>query len=170
MKVSHSYIYIISILLFLCSDNKIVEKNIETVVISLNKMKKWDCGTASQYHDFNKSYMMLLWLNVNSCIECSMIQHDNYEEFAEIKGLRLTTVISVSKKYEERLKYYLKSLRCNTAIFIDFYSTFANDNNSISKLNPGVYLLDNNNHILIAGDPLINENIETKYDQVLGGI
>lgn len=122
-----------------------------------------ECINSDDYISDAK-YTMLVYVNVDMCMECSMKQVAMYDDFACEHGSDLLTVLSISNENIKHLKYLVRSLHLKHLLAIDSTQVFLRHNTMLDEYATQVFLLDNDNKVIIDGDPFINNDIMKEYD------
>ena len=110
-------------------------------------------------------YTMLVYMNVDMCMECSMKQIPMYESFVQERGFRLFTILNVSKDHIRHLKYLIRSLRAKQTLSIDSTNVFIRQNPMLDEYDTQVFLLDKDHNVVIEGNPFLNDKTMKEYDR-----
>lgn len=110
-------------------------------------------------------YTMLVYMNVDMCMECSMKPIPMYESFVQERGFRLFTILNVSKDHIRHLKYLIRSLRAKQTLSIDSTNVFIRHNPMLDEYDTQVFLLDKGHNVVIEGNPFLNDKTMKEYDR-----
>ncbi len=110
-------------------------------------------------------YTVLVYMNVDMCMECSMKQISMFDSFVQERGFHMLVLLSVSHENTKHLKYLLRSLRTEQTLSIDTTSVFLRQNPMLDEYDTQVFLLDKDNIVLIDGNPFLDDNAMKEYDR-----
>lgn len=140
------------------------DANTQAVKLINIPLDSLECLSSSIKTD-KPNYKMLVYINVDMCMECSMKQIRMYKDFVQERGFQLLVVLSISQDHTKRLKYLLRSVGTEEIFLIDTTNIFQRQNPNLDPYYTQVFLLDKDNNIVIDGDPFQNDNTTKEYDK-----
>ncbi len=106
---------------------------------------------------------ILYYVDASSCSECSLRVLHSYEDQIKKFGLPMIVIIKSSKEQQKRIKYYLKSMKLHSTVFVDTNNIIDTRNECLSSNSVEIYLLNKENLIIAKGNPLFNKSVMRTY-------
>ena len=166
MKMKSKYLIFVSIVLILlsCNDKKTVYQDKIEFPSDVTAFMSGDCVYEESVSPEMK---IVIYADSSGCTGCKL-ELDMWKFYME----------SISQKYNDRVlfKYYLQPRDKDELLFIleneEFnYPVYIDMGNQFGKLNSlhtdEVFLLDKDNHILLAGNPLATTKRKKEYEEVI---
>lgn len=153
-------------LIFLSCHKAVNDKQVSSKTIKLDYQKMIFFDTNCFLPGNGKTFKMLIYRNIDFCLECALQQYEEYEQFAFDNKIPLITLISIQKDDFGKLRYYLQSLHTKYPVVIDTANIFIKDNSKLG-IHSGIFLLDDKDNIIVAGDPITNRSVKNEYSSLL---
>lgn len=174
-SVSTIILLLISFVIVSCSSNKIVKANIEhmkekPVVIEEKSMTWWipDSELYNKY-DSKDKYTLVVYADSAQCSSCFINRMIEWDEILVLENsdkhdVRFLFIIEPKKGESSLLKEKLTESGFKHPVLIDQKSLFQKANPQIPKESIyHTFLLDNNNNIILVGNPLRNYDVRKLF-------
>lgn len=174
------YLVICSLLLFSCkSNNEEIKNNIQQmrsspIIIPYGEMECWTTDSLLKIAPWENAKIKLVhYVDSAKCSTCYLGKIIIFEEFLQLEndyhGLFCNIFIAnPNKKDLFRLKIEHMNNRLPQTVFIDTTHAFLSRNHNIpDETIYHTFLLDENNKIILVGNPIFNENIKKKAKRLI---
>ncbi|MBR5989128.1 MAG: hypothetical protein IK003_06365 [Prevotella sp.] len=181
MKRKLSKLFILSICLLMqsllsCNSRKEkINKQLNELYSSVINIPYSDLDTLvvdTAFLTSKAKYQYLAYVDSSQCTPCYAGHHQEWETILararKLESSITLTIIIESDSLSEEVKYGFKAADFCRSIFIDRKGVFRKKNPSIPESNiMHVMLLDQDNHVVLVGDPVRNDNIEQLLHNML---
>lgn len=124
--------------------------------------------------DFNKhnKMTMVVYSDTSDCSMCYINHLDQWNELLPLekkyKGLRFVFIIEARSNEQKSLLNNLTGCNLNHTIYVDNSYSFRRNNSNIPEDAAfHTFLLDENNKVILVGNPLHNEKIEKLFYKII---
>ena len=152
-----------------------INKQLNELYASIIDIPSSDMDTLvidSAYLSSKAKYQFLAYVDSSQCTPCYAGHHQEWSSVLarawELEPSITLTIIVESDSISEEVKNRFFAADFNRSIFIDRKGMFREKNPTFPESNiMHVMLLDQNNHVVLVGDPVSNDNIESLlYDML----
>lgn len=175
MNFKYCVFLIISVLFLSCKNKNATMEQIarmqsDVVVLPLDSMNNTGVSPCVPRLD---GYKFIVYSDSSDCSSCSLRKLYQWDELSELSkrygdGVQFIFIFSPSKKNQGLFELAIRNVLSSSLIYMDTINIF-------SRLNPHIpgerrfhtFLLDEDNNVLLVGNPLENEKIKELFWQIV---
>ena len=142
-------------------------------MLNIDEMQAVYNGKDTINSAFSDGMKLIVFTDSLSCNVCTLSRmyfwNDLLNEFRYYnEKLKVYFIFSPLSKEQPSVRLSLSTLRFNQVVYLDTLGVFIDDNKHIPQ-HPAThtFLLDENNNVLLVGNPLENEKIEKLFWQIV---
>lgn len=163
-------------LVFSCNRNSIEDemKRMEnmTVNLNLNNMQCWASDTLVIERPWEtKPLKLCVFISEDFCTSCYLKKMFQWEDFIELEkdyNFYIYFIFEPQEGCEENFHKFFYQAELDHPFYLDKKKLFMKENSFIPEQNIfHTFLLDENNHIILIGDILHNEDIEHEFRNII---
>lgn len=156
-----------------CGNRKELEKNVSIIYTTSVSIEPDSMDWIRKDTFFTSDYTILVYVGEKECTQCKIIHLPEWSPFFEdcrkISGSLKTSLIWSSNDDKSEYKNRLQTVDFFNDIYIDTNGYFSKKYPIISEAYYShCLLLDKNHKVILIGNPLKNEKIESLYYKAIG--
>ena len=168
-----------SLLLISCSQGKRIKKQLikmSETPIRIETEGMVACNNADSVNNLeevNSIFKMIVWADSTECSQCYVRHLDIWNSFIKLErenpdGIRYYFILEANPEKLEKTASMIQSMQLKHTIYVDTAQYFRKKNPHIPKdVLFHTFMLNNDNKVVLAGDPTKNKSIQNLFNQIL---
>lgn len=134
--------------------------------IYLPDIEPYSIGNINENFKFHNRYKIVMYVDSNGCIGCKLqlpVWNNLISEMDSLTKNRVDVIIYTYPRNKEEMQFILRRDKFNHPIYLDMEDIFNKTNNLPDDNRFRCFLLDEDNRVILIGNPINNPKIKELY-------